>query len=90
VPAHDDVDRRLRDLHDGYVWEVNAAVGEGRDDLVQQLVDEYFDAAIQMMNELYGGTCERPDCAICARPPAATQRSVPRRTKWWRRLLMPR
>ena len=80
-------DQRLRDLHDEYVWEVNAAVGEGRDDLVQRLVDEYFDAAIQMMSELYGGACERLDCAICARPPAPV-RPAPRRTRWWRRLFM--
>jgi hypothetical protein len=87
VPAHDDGDRRLRDLHDGYVWEVNAAVGEGRDDLVQRLVDEYLDAAVQMMSDLYGGTCERPDCAICARP-AAPEPPVPRRVSWWRRLFL--
>jgi hypothetical protein len=87
VPAHDGVgaDRRLRDLHDVYVWEVNAAVGEGREDLVQRLVDEYFDAAIQMMNELYGDACDRPDCAICAQP-AAPNRPVPRRRRWWRLL----
>ena len=86
MPAHEGVDGLLRDLHDRYVWEVNAAVGEGREDLVQHLVDEYFDEAVQMMSELYGGTCERPDCTICTRP-AAPQRSLPRRTPWWRRLL---
>jgi hypothetical protein len=86
MPAHEGVDGRLRDLHDRYVWEVNAAIGEGREDLVQHLVDDYFDEAIQLMNELYGGTCERPDCTICARP-ATPERSLPGRTRWWRRLL---
>ena len=33
-------DERLRELHDTYAWEVNAAVGEGRLDLVSQLADD--------------------------------------------------
>ncbi|MCW2792266.1 MAG: hypothetical protein JWO76_1364, partial [Nocardioides sp.] len=36
---------QLRELHDTYVWEVNAAVGEGRLDLVWQLADDYLDQA---------------------------------------------
>ena len=38
--------QRLRELHELYVWQVNAAVEEGRDDLVDQLADEYLDAAL--------------------------------------------
>jgi hypothetical protein len=86
MPAHEGVDGRLRELHDVYVWEVNAAVGEGREDLIQRLVDEYFDEAMHLMSEVYGGTCERPDCAICSQP-AAPERPLPRRVPWWRRLL---
>jgi hypothetical protein len=86
ITVPDDADGRLRELHDEYVWEVNAAVGEGREDLVRQLVDDYLDAAMRMMSELYGGTCERPDCAICARPAVPTA-PLARRTAWWRRFL---
>jgi hypothetical protein len=38
--------QRLRELHELYVWQVNAAVEEGRDDLVEQLADEYLEAAV--------------------------------------------
>ena len=37
----DDETERLRALHDQYVWEVNAAIAEGRGDLVAQLVADY-------------------------------------------------
>ena len=73
---------RLRELHETYVWMVNAAVGEGRDDLVWRLVDEYADRALQLMTAEQGTACGRPDCAMChrpappARPPAG----------WFRRL----
>jgi hypothetical protein len=87
VPAHEDADGRLRGLHDEYVWEVNAAIGEGREDLVRQLVDDYLDTAMRMMSELYGGTCERPDCAICTGRPPDVAPPRARRTAWWRRLL---
>jgi hypothetical protein len=86
LPAHDDADGRLRELHDEYVWEVNAAVGEGREDLVRPLADEYLDAAMRMVSDLYGASCGRPDCAVCTRP-AVAPRPVPLWTRWWRRLL---
>jgi hypothetical protein len=72
----------LRELHEVYIWEVNAAVGEGRMDLVQQLADEYTDQALELMTAMSSG-CERPDCVICARrSPAPT---VPARGRWhWR------
>ena len=56
----------LRDLHDAYVWEVNAAVGEGRMDLVWQLADEYTDEALRLMSAMGSPGCGRPDCVICA------------------------
>jgi len=46
APSDADV---LRELHDTYVWEVNAAVGEDRMDLVWRLSDEYADQALHLM-----------------------------------------
>ena len=40
---------RLRDLHDAYTWELNAAIGEGREDLVAGLVDDYLAEAVHEM-----------------------------------------
>src|ERR1051325_3120890 len=40
---------RLRALHDSYAWEVNAAIGEGRLDLVWRLADDYVDEALELM-----------------------------------------
>jgi hypothetical protein len=58
---------QLRELHDEYVWEVNAAVGENRLDLVWQLADDYMDRALRLMTTDESPTCESPDCAVCAR-----------------------
>jgi hypothetical protein len=77
----DDV-QRLRDLHDFYVWEVNAAIGEGREDLVRQLADDYFDSAMQAIAHAHPTACERPDCAMCTRP----RTTRPRRSWLWRLL----
>lgn len=73
---------RLRDLHESYVWKVNAAVGEGREDLVWQLVDDYADQALRLMTSGHGSVCGQPDCGICGRP-APPARPEP----GWRRLL---
>jgi hypothetical protein len=82
MPAQEDEIRRLRELHDEYVWDVNAAVEEGREDIVWRLVDQYFDEAMRAMTDAYADACERPDCAMCGRP-----RSVrPGRARWWRRV----
>jgi hypothetical protein len=40
---------RLVALHDEYVEAVNAAVAEGRDDLVDHLAQEYPDAALRIL-----------------------------------------
>jgi hypothetical protein len=37
--------RYLQLLHDDYAFRVNAAVAEGRDDLVEQLAEAYFHEA---------------------------------------------
>lgn len=41
--------RRLNALDDEYTAAVNEAIAEDRDDLVQQLVSEYPDAAAEIM-----------------------------------------
>ncbi len=82
MPAQEDVAGRLRDLHDEYVWEVNAAIGEGRQDLVRSLVDDYLDEALQMTIESYDDACGRPDCVVCRRQMAVAVPSR-RRRPWW-------
>ena len=71
---------QLQELHDAYVWEVNAAVGEGRPDLVWQLADAYLDQALELMTAGMPTDCGRPDCAICQQPHPA--RTRPRRRAW--------
>lgn len=74
---------QLQELHDAYVWEVNAAVGEGRPDLVWQLADAYLEKALELMTAVMPTVCGREDCAICQqRHPAHTR---PRRRGWRRR-----
>ncbi len=74
---------QLQELHDTYVWEVNAAVGEGRIDLVWGLADEYLDKALGLLTDGEPTGCGSPDCAVCQRPPTALPR--PRRRRWPRR-----
>ena len=57
---------QLRELHDTYVWEVNAAVGEDRFDLVCELADDYMDRALRFMTTGESPSCGSPDCAVCA------------------------
>jgi hypothetical protein len=86
MPADEDLTTRLRELHDDYVWRVNAAVAEGRDDLVQQLSDDYLDEATEMMTEASTGShpaCTRTNCPDCARA-RVTARPQPRRPRWLR------
>ena len=59
--------QRLRELHDAYVWEVNAAVGEDRLDLVWHLADDYMDRALRLLSEGEPPACGSPDCAVCSR-----------------------
>ena len=75
----------LRELHEAYVWKVNAAVAEDRMDLVWEFVDEYTDEALQLMASLESHGCGRPDCAICAGG-ASRPALPPRRSRFpWRR-----
>jgi hypothetical protein len=78
----------LHELHDAYVWAVNAAVGEERMDLVWELSDEYADTALQLLAVGESPGCGRPDCVICARRISVlTAPARPRwpRRGWWRR-----
>lgn len=83
MPPAGDETARLRELHDEYVWQVNAAIGEGREDIVWRLVDQYLDEAMREMTAGFGPGCEHIDCAVCARP-----RPAPTRRRWWHRLLV--
>lgn len=54
APAPDAVDggelsARLTRLHDDHVERVNAAVGEGREDMLQELSDSYVEQAMTLM-----------------------------------------
>jgi hypothetical protein len=86
-PAQDGMTRRLSALHDHYAWEVNAAVAEGRDDLIARLADDYLRQALQLMATEGETACERADCTVCG-----STRSLPPSVGWrgWlRRLLGP-
>jgi hypothetical protein len=73
---------QLRELHDSYAWEVNAAVGEGRLDLVWQLADQYVDEALELITGAEQPGCGRTDCSVCDRPHPA--RAPARRRRWSR------
>jgi len=74
----------LRDLHEAYVWKVNAAVAEGRMDLVREFAEEYTDEALQLMTTLHPSGCGRPGCAVCARDRSRPTAQGHRR-RFWRR-----
>ena len=74
---------QLRALHDHYAWEVNAAVGEGRLDLVWRLADEYVDRSLELLTDGEPTGCGIADCAVCQRP--RPQHSGSRRRRWFRR-----
>ena len=66
-----DETRRLRVLHESYAEQVNAAIGEDREDLVRALVDSYLAEAMSVMAASHGETCGRPGCPSCERPAAS-------------------
>ncbi len=43
------IEARLRALHDEYATAVNVAIDEGRDELVDQLADEFSAVALDLM-----------------------------------------
>ena len=76
---------RLRELHEDYVWQLNSAVGEGREDLVWRLVDDYTEAALRLMVAEYGAGCARPGCPMCE--PTRRASPAPARARRWRSVL---
>ena len=68
MPVEPDQARRLRELHETYVWKVNAAVGEGRDDLIRRLARDFTDEALRLItDDADNEPCRRPDCPVCTR-----------------------
>jgi hypothetical protein len=51
MAAMDGTATRLRELHEDYAWEINAAVGRGEDRVVARLVDRFEDEALRLMTE---------------------------------------
>jgi hypothetical protein len=75
LPTYAQETRRLRELHETYAWQVNAAIGEGREDIVRQLCDDFLGQALEIMVAGQSAvTCLQPECPTCAslgRPQAA-------------------
>lgn len=46
---HDEVHTALSALHDRYTEAVNSAIGEDREDLVEELVSSYPDEALRLL-----------------------------------------
>jgi len=46
---HAELDQRLRELHDHYVYLVNVAIEEGREDEIDDLVARYPDEAARLI-----------------------------------------
>jgi hypothetical protein len=87
---HDSVDvpvDALAALHDTYVWDVNAAVAEGRNDLVGDLADDYFERSVRLMMGQQPAACGRLDCMMCATlSPAPGDAPASTHPRWWHRL----
>jgi hypothetical protein len=85
MPADPEQTARLHELHDEYVWRVNAAVAEGREDLIRRLSDEYVEEAVRILAEGSPvAACGREACEACARPRPTPP---PRRRRRWLELL---
>ena len=48
-PAQRPLDEALTELHDAYVWHVNAAVSAGRDGLASEVAEEFLDEAVEVL-----------------------------------------
>jgi hypothetical protein len=83
MPADPEQTAELRELHEEYAWKVNAAVAEGREDLIRRYSGEYVEKAVRLLTETSPGACGRTDCEVCRRPP----RVPPRRRGGWRGLV---
>jgi hypothetical protein len=83
VQTHSQETRRLRELHETYAWQVNAAIGEGREDIVRELCDDFLSRALEIMAAGQSDiACQQPDCPSCAvlgatEPPPAPESPFP-------------
>ena len=77
------VEQQLRDLHDTYVWEANAAIGEDRVDLLGELADEFMDRALALMTAGEPAGCDELDCLVCRSGRHAPTDPRPRRHHRW-------
>jgi hypothetical protein len=84
MPADPEQTAELRELHEEFAWKVNAAVAEGREDLIRRYSGEYVEKALRLLTETSrdAGTCGRMDCKVCGRQPLVP----PRRPGRWRGL----
>ncbi|HWN34961.1 MAG TPA: hypothetical protein VNP03_19570 [Pseudonocardia sp.] len=48
---HSDIEQRLRELHDYYAFQVNVAIEEGREHMIEGLVARYPEEAARLMQE---------------------------------------
>jgi hypothetical protein len=55
------IDERLRLLHDHYTWQINAAVADGRMDLVRELANDCQDEALALILAAEGETSSWPN-----------------------------
>ena len=80
--------QRLRELHELYVWQINAAVEEGRDDLVAELAEEFTEEALAVLTaQSPGAQGPEPAPPLKGRAGAEVLTAGPSRTarRWWRR-----
>jgi hypothetical protein len=49
MPADRERTARLRELHEDFAWKVNAAVAQGREDLIRQFSGEYVEEAVRIL-----------------------------------------
>ena len=55
------IDERLRLLHEHYTWQINAAVADGRMDLVRELANDCQDEALALILAAEGETSSWPN-----------------------------
>jgi len=82
MPADPRQTARLRELHEDYAWKVNAAIAEGRDDLIDALCEEYADEAVRLITGAPPGgpspppSPPSPPRSLPPSPPASRWRSL--------------
>ena len=88
--AADTIEQQLSALHAHYTGQVNAAVGAGRMDLVQDLADACQDEALELHALARGADVDRPaeveilELGRLGRPQWPRSRHRVRRHRFWR------